>query len=200
MRGIRQSILVGTLSLLACVGARAQDADLQVDLAAMSPQAHVLAPRLKSQVLGARIGWEMDDIRTVFKQASLDGRPVIIVADGSDGGLFANVLRCPTFNTLAGQAHFILIPLPIVDESSDSARLANAMHMDTAFKSTISVLEMRDRQVNEVLRLAGYQGEADLLGRLEDIGFAPMRPNPLPLSSVAFGPQQPHDCEQSALR
>jgi len=200
MPAIRQFIGMAALVVLASGTAGAQESSDDVDLVAMSPQAQVLAPRAKSQVPGARIGWEMQDVRAAFRQASVDGLPVIVVADGADGGLFANVLRCPTFNTMAGQAHFILIPLPIADEESDSARLVNALHMDTAFKSTIAVLDMHDRHVNEILRVAGYQGEADLLVKLQDAGLAPVRPNPLPLSKVALGPQLPRDCEASSIR
>ena len=200
MRGIRHFLNLTLLGALACAPARAQDALNALDLAAMSPQAQVFAPRVKSQVAGARIGWEIDDIRAAFRQASIDGLPVVVVADGADGGFFANVLRCPTFNTLAGQAHFILIQLPIPDETSDAARLVNALHMDPIFKSTLSVLDLRDRQVNEVMRLAGYVGEADLINKLEETGLSPARPNPLPFTSVAFGSQQPRDCEASTLR
>lgn len=204
MRGIRHILGLALLCASACGSARAdgapQEALNSLDLAAMSPQAQVFAPRAKSQVSGARIGWEIENVRSAFRQSSIDGLPVIIVADGADGGFFANVLRCPTFNTLAGQAHFILIPLPIADENSDAARLLNALHMDTTFKSTVSVLDLRDRQVNEVLRLTGYHGEADLLAKLEDTGLSPARPNPLPLSSVALGSEKPRDCEGSVTR
>jgi hypothetical protein len=196
MRGI--CIALAALWLSSVAPASGQDAGDALDLAALSPGTPVFAPRPRSEARGARIGWEIDDLGAAFRRASADGLPVVVVTDPSTGGIFANALRCPTFNTLAGQAHFILIPLPIADENSESARLANALHMDTAFKSTIAVLAMRDRQIHEVLRVSGHQTEGDLIDKFETVGLVPARPNPLPLESVALGTWKPRDCESSA--
>jgi hypothetical protein len=202
MRGIRFSLAALCLSGVCgpAPPATAQDAGDALDLAALSPQASVLAPGPLHEARGARIGWEVEDIGAAFRRASADGLPVVVVTDPSSGGLFVNTLRCPTFNTFAGQAHFILIPLPIADENSEAARLANAMHMDTAFKSTIAVLAMRDRQVHEVLRISGNLSEGDLIDRFGTIGLAPARPNPLPLERIALGTRMPRDCESSSGR
>jgi hypothetical protein len=197
MRGIGFSLAALLLSSLSAP-AMAQDAEDALDLAAMSPGAAVLAPRSRDEARGARIGWAIEDIRSAFTQALADGLPLVVVADPKSGGVFADALRCPTFNTLAGQAHFILIPLPIADENSDAARLANGLHIDTAFKSTIIVLAMRDGQVHEALRVSGHQSEGDFLEKFEAVGLVPARPNPLPLASVALGSRMPRDCESSA--
>jgi hypothetical protein len=176
---------------LAGSAARAETSDL--DLAAIGPHDPMLAPRAKLEIPGARIGWRIDDIRGAFREAANDGLPVVVATEGDDGGLFANVLRCPSFNTLAGQAHFILIPLPVADETTDAGRLVNALHIDPAFRSTIAVLDTRDREVHEVLRLTGYLDETALLARLTEAGFV-TTDNPLPLDKIALGDRPPRDC------
>jgi hypothetical protein len=189
----RSSWLLGLAALISlAVPARGEDAG-DLDLAAIGPHDPVLAPRAKMEIAGARIGWRIDDIRLAFRAAAQDGLPVVVVTEGDDGGLFANVLRCPTFNTLAGQAHFVLIPLPIADERSDAGRLVYALHMDPTFNSTIAVLDTSGRQVNEILRVKGYLDEPALLLKLAEAGLTANR-NPLPLDKVALGDKPPRDC------
>ena len=167
----------------------------ETDLAALGPRDPALAPRAPMQIPGARIGWRIDDLRMAFRAAAQDGLPVVVATDGDDGGLFANVLRCPTFNTLAGQAHFVLIPLPVTDETSDAARVVDALHMDPTFSSTIAVIDMSGAQVNERLRVNGYIDEASLLAKLAGAGLIADH-NPLPLDKVALGGKPPGDCER----
>ncbi|HXT08538.1 MAG TPA: hypothetical protein VN715_16590 [Roseiarcus sp.] len=185
--------LLSALLLFAALAAPALAAD--ADLAALGPRDPALAPRAPLQIPGARIGWRIDDLRTAFRAAAVDGLPVVVATEGDDGGLFANVLRCPTFNTLAGQAHFVLIPLPVTDESSDAARVIDALHMDSTFSSTIAVIDMSGAQVNERLRVNGYVDEAALLAKLAGAGLIASR-NPLPLDKVALGGKPPSDCER----
>ncbi len=165
------------------------------ELAALGPRDPALAPRAPMQIAGARIGWRVDDLRDAFRAAAEDGLPVVVATEGDDGGLFANVLRCPTFNTLAGQAHFVLIPLPVTDESSDAGRVVAALHMDPTFSSTVAVVDMSGRQVNERLRVNGYVDEAALLAKLAAAGLVANH-NPLPLDKVALGGKPPGDCER----
>ncbi len=184
------------LTALACLTASAPAQDARdLDFAAVGPHDPVLAPRAKMEIPGARIGWRIDDVREAFRAAAVDGLPVVVATEGDDGGLFANVLRCPGINTLAGRAHFVLIPLPIVDETSDAARLVYALHMDPTFASTVAVLDTSGRQVNEVLRVNGYADEATLLGKLAGAGLKPGQ-NPLPLDRIALGGVAPKDCER----
>jgi hypothetical protein len=182
------------LALAVCVTgpARARDAR-DLDLAAVGPHDAALAPRASMEIPGARIGWRIDDARQAFRDAALDGLPVVVATEGDDGGLFANVLRCPSLNTLAGRAHFVLIPLPIADERSDAARLVNALHMDPTFNSAVAVLDTSGRQVNEILRVNGYVDEAELLKKLAGAGLT-ADVNPLPLEKVALGGRPPQDC------
>ena len=184
--------LLRPLSLSVALAAGAAAAS-ELDLAAIGPDATVLVPRATLEIPGARIGWRIDDLREALRQATQDGLPVVVAAEGDDGGLFENVLRCPAFNTLAGQAHFILIPLPIADETSDAGRLVDLLHMDPRFKSSLAVLATRDFQVHEVLRVAGYLDEAGLLARLAEAGFVTTE-NPLPLEKIALGGRAPRDC------
>ncbi len=163
------------------------------DLAAIGPRDPTLAPRPQMQIPGARIGWRIGDLRLAFRAAAQDGLPVVVATEGDDGGLFANVLRCPTFNTLAGQAHFVLIPLPVTDEASDAARLVAALHMDPTFSSTVAVIDMSGPQLNEKLRINGYVDEATLLAQLAEAGLVAFR-NPLPLDRIALGGKPPGDC------
>ena len=165
------------------------------DLAALGPRDPALAPRAPMQITGARIGWRIGDLRMAFRAAAQDGLPIVVATEGDDGGLFSNVLRCPTFNTLAGQAHFVLIPLPITDETSDAARLVGALHMDPTFSSTIAVIDLSGAQVNERLRINGYVVEATLPAKLAMTGLTADR-NPLPLDKVALGGKPPGDCER----
>ena len=165
------------------------------ELTALGPLDPALAPRAPMQIPGARIGWRIGDLREAFRAAVQDGLPVVVATEGDDGGLFANVLRCPTFNTLAGRAHFVLIPLPVIDETSDAARVVDALHMDRTFSSTVAVIDMTGAQVKERLRINGYVDEATLLTKLASAGLNANH-NPLPLDKIALGGKPPGDCER----
>jgi hypothetical protein len=186
---MRQLLSAFIISAALATPALGEDAELT----ALGPRDPALAPRTQMQIAGARIGWRMDDLRMAFRAAAQDGLPVVVATEGDDGGLFANVLRCPTFNTLAGKAHFVLIPLPVTDESSDAARVVNALHMDPTFSSTVAVIDMSGAQINERLRVNGYVDEATLLAKLAAAGLIADR-NPLPLDKVALGGKPPGDC------
>ena len=142
--------------------------------------------------LRAGIVWRHDDLRAVLQAAAQDGLPIVVATEGDGGAWFADVLRCPTLNSLAGQAHFILIKLPLADERSDAGRLVNALHIDPAFSSTLAVLRPGGNPFTEVLRTRGYLEEASLLAKLADAGLSP--PERLPLESVAVGDEPPRDC------
>ena len=163
------------------------------DASAASASTRALAPGVSMEIAGARIGWRIDDLPAAFREAVEDGRPIVIVAEGNHGGLLADVLRCPTFNTLAGQAHFALIPLPVLDEASDAGRLLGALHMDPQFTSTIVVLDTRAGPMHETLRVTGYLDEASLVARLAEAGLVANR-NPLALDKVALGGYPPRNC------
>jgi hypothetical protein len=144
-----------------------------------------------AEIAGVRIGWR-HDLRATLEAASQDGLPLVIATEGDGGAWFANVLRCPTFNSLSGQAHFILIKLPLADDASDAARLVNALHMDPAFSSSIAVLRPGGNPFTEILRARGYLDEASLLAKLAEAGLSPHEPSPL--ERVAVGDEPPHDC------
>jgi hypothetical protein len=184
-------LMCGLAALAVLQVAPASASDL--DLAAIGPNDLVRAPRAKLEIAGGRIGWRLDDLRVAFRDATQDGLPVVVATEGDDGGLFANVLRCPTFNTLAGRAHFVLIPLPVADDSSDAARLIYALRLDPAHASALVVLDTSAGQVNEIARVNGYLGEAELLRRLAGAGLSP-GPSPLPLATVTLGDKAPRDC------
>ncbi len=183
--------MLGVAALLWAVNVEAEDST--ADLAAIGPHDIVRAPRVKLEIAGGRIGWRLDDLREAFRDAANDGLPVVVVTEGDDGGLFANVLRCPTFNTLAGRAHFVLIPLPVAEDASDAARLLYALRLDPAHTSAVVVLDISAREVNEIARINGYVGEADLLRRLSGAGLSPGGA-PLPLAMVTLGDRAPKDC------
>jgi len=119
-----------------------------------------------------RIDWRHDGLRQSFDAAAEDGKPLVIVAEGDDGRYFSEVLRCPRFDSLADSAHFVLIKLP-VDEDSEAGRLLDALHMDPAFASTVVVLRTSARPFVELARLRGYHDETVLLGKLAEAGLAP---------------------------
>ena len=185
------SALLGAAVLLWAADARPQDSAL--DLAAIGPDPLVRAPRASLEIAGGRIGWRLDDLRAAFRDAAQDGLPVVVATEGDDGGLFANVLRCPTFNTLAGRAHFVLIPLPVADASSDAARLVFALQLDPLHASSVVVLDTSAGQVNEIARVSGYVGERELMRRLGAAGLS-AGPAPLPLATVTLGDTPPRDC------
>jgi len=142
--------------------------------------------------LAPGIGWRHDGLRAVLQAAAQDGLPIVVATEGDGGAWFANVLRCPTLNSLADQAHFILIKLPLADERSDAGRLVNALHIDPAFSSTLAVLRPGGYPFTEVLRTRGYLGEASLLAKLAEAGLWPRET--LPLETVAVGDEPPRDC------
>ena len=182
------------LATCVLVGAASSRADTSaLDLVALGPHDAVLAPRTKMQIPGGRIGWRLDDLRVAFREAAQDGLPVVVATEGDDGGLFTNVLRCPTFNTLAGRAHFVLIPLPAPDPASDAARLLYALRLDPAHASSLVVLDTSAGQVNEIARVEGFVREGELMPRLAAAGLTPGA-NPLALETVAMGDAPPHDC------
>jgi hypothetical protein len=183
--------LLATVVLIGAASSRAETSAL--DLAALGPHDAVLAPRPKLQIAGGRIGWRLDDLRIAFREAAQDGLPVVVATEGDDGGLFTNVLRCPTFNTLAGRAHFVLIPLPARDPGGDAARLLYALRLDPAHASSLVVLDTSAGQVNEIARVVGFVGEDELLRRLAAAGLTPGA-HPLPLETVALGDEPPRDC------
>jgi hypothetical protein len=192
MRRLLSALIISTALAAPALGQALGD---EAELTALGPRDPALAPRAQMQIAGARIGWRIGDLRMAFRAAAQDGLPVVVATEGDDGGLFANVLRCPTFNTLAGKAHFVLIPLPVTDESSDAARVVNALHMDPTFSSTVAVIDMTGAQINERLRVNGYVDEATLLARLAAAGLIADR-NPLPLDKIALGGKPPGDCER----
>src|SRR5207245_2446423 len=76
----------------------------------------VIVPLLNQQIPGARVGWSADDVGSAIKRAQVDGKPIVMLVITANCGycraLLSNALRCPTFNTLAGQAHFALVSDP----------------------------------------------------------------------------------------
>jgi hypothetical protein len=169
----------------------------RIELAPIAPARQTFAPLPRAELPGERIGWEMRDTRAVFRRAAVDGLPVVVVVDPANGGLFGDALRCPTFNALAGRAHFILIPTPIAEPNSEAGRLAASLQADRPYDSTIVTLASRGGEFAEISRISGYQGEQDVLRDLAAIGLAPASAsaNALPLSSIAFGELKPRDCE-----
>jgi hypothetical protein len=144
-----------------------------------------------ADIAGFRIAWR-HDLRATLEASSQDGLSVVIAAEGDEGAFFANVLRCPTFNSLAGQAHFLLFKLPIADEASDAGRLVNALRIDPAFSSTVAVLRPGGNPFTEIVRARGYRDEASLLAILAEAGLSPRES--LPLERAAVGDAAPRDC------
>jgi hypothetical protein len=169
---------------------RAETAELA---AFAAPALSFTTPAAMTEISDVQIGWRHDDLQAVFQAAQQDGLPVVVAAEGDDGALYSNVLRCPTFNSLAGQAHFILLKLPILNEASEAGRLVNALHMDPAFSSSIAVLRADGFPFREILRVRGYTEEAALLEKLASAGLSPRR-GLLPLQQAAVGDEPPRDC------
>ena len=121
---------------------------------------------------GPRIDWRRDALRGVFDAAAADGKPIVVVTEGDEGRFFANSLRCPRFDSLADAAHFVLIKLPVEDES-EAGRLVNALRLDPAYASGLVVLRTTARPFVEVARLRGAANEATLLATMAEAGLSP---------------------------
>lgn len=130
-------------------------------------------PLLDKEIPGQMIGWTFNEIKPVFTAASNDGKPVIVLftemqnINDANFGTYANkmiahVLRCPTFNALAGRAHFLLIEPSLNEENGALAR-----HLQIDSYPAISVLRASGTSVNPGTTFSGFQDEVTLLENLK---------------------------------
>ena len=155
----------------------------------------VIVPLLNQQIPGARVGWSADDVGSAIKRAQVDGKPMVMLVITANCGycraLLSNALRCPTFNTLAGQAHFVLVS-DTEPPGSDARKLVDALRI-VSFPAT-SIIRAKGNDIDEASRVTGYLDERELLVHLAKAGLKPAGANPQPLSTVALGTFVPHGC------
>jgi|HubBroStandDraft_6_1064221.scaffolds.fasta_scaffold113969_2 hypothetical protein len=141
--------------------------------AASGPEA--IMPTLSKEVPGARIGWRYDAVPT-FAAAQKDGKPIVIVFEDLSANwsrLFVvHVLRCPTFNTLAGQAHFLIVaPYLVTDDATELAKKFGIHDLPA-----LSIISIKGQSINEIFRLTGASDEAQVLQIVRQAGLSPGPP------------------------
>jgi hypothetical protein len=161
---------------------------------AAAQQQTVIVPTLSQQIDGARIGWIVNDLGASFGRAMKDGKPVVVFFTSAVNcnwckKYVANVLSCPTLNTLAGRAHFVFAGW----SSNETRQLMIGLGINSV--PIVSVLRVPpDKKVEEIVRGTGFTDEAGLLGILAQAKLAPTPPNRLPQASVALGTYLPQGC------
>ncbi len=163
---------------------------LALGLAASAPAAAAQAdpPDTSQSVDGSRVGWIYDDIKAALEAGKADGKPVVVLASPENCGwcrkLERQALRCPIFNTLAGQAHFALDRHP--GELEDQVDIANY--------PAIALFSVKGDNVAGQLTLIGYLEEPPLMQELAKAGLRSPGPNPLGATPTGLAPDQPRSC------
>jgi len=113
-----------------------------------------------------------------LKAAQKDGKPVVVVFDDLSLNLsrlfVIHVLRCPTFNTLAGQAHFVAVaPFKVPDDAT-----ALAKHLGIHDLPALSNLSVKGQSVNDIVTATGAGDEAQMLQIARKAGLNTGTPGP----------------------
>ena len=147
-------------------------------------------PPIQKEVPGARVGWAADE-RSAVLAAEHDGKPVILLSVSANCRwcqiLAENTLRCPKFNALAGQAHFL-----VVDRTDDPL----VHNLEISGWPSISVLQVRREGINEVRRVVGMLDERTLLGYFAPLGLRPTASNPLGKAPTGLPAEHPDKCDK----
>jgi hypothetical protein len=150
-------------------------------------------PDLALQAPGARIGWTFGDLAGPARAAAADGKPVVVLVTAPGcawcRAMLANAARCPTFNTLAGKAHFVMVGNR---EGGATGSMVGSFGVDRW--PTVLVLTVRGSNAAERARGVGYMDEAALLQVMARGGLSPGAANPMAVSSVALGTSAPQGC------
>jgi hypothetical protein len=157
-------------------------------------------PALALQRSGARVGWTFGDAAAAARAAGGDRRPLVLVVTAPGCAackvLAADALRCPTFNTLAGQAHFAMTTTAEGGATGDLVR-------SFAVKALPTVLVLAPNAygagVAERARGAGAMDERTLMAVMARGGVWSKGTNPLEPGEVAIGGYAPRGCLPGGL-
>lgn len=146
-------------------------------------------PPIDRAVPGARIGWAVDE-RAAVIAARDDGKPLVMLSMAANCGwckdLARDTLRCPSFNALAGKAHFL-----IVDQTDDPLTRS----LDIKLWPSISVLKVSNQGITELRRIIGMVDEPTLMGYLAPFGLRPGAPNPLGQAPTGLPAEHSDKCD-----
>jgi hypothetical protein len=157
-------------------------------------------PALSLQRTGARVGWTFGDAASAARAAASDRRPLVLVvtAPGCAAcqALAADALRCPTFNTLAGQAHFAMTTTAEGGATGDLVRSFSVKALPTLL---VLAPNPSGAGVAERARGAGDMDERTLMAVMARGGVWSKAANPLDPGEVAIGGHAPRGCLPGAL-
>jgi len=154
-----------------------------------------ILPGLIQQVSGGRIGWTFENIGPVLKSAEADSKPVVMVVVAQNcnwcRALLSNALRCPTFNSLAGRAHFVMVDSGI-GSSDDAAALVKWLGIRDF--PALSVMKVNGKNFSEVVRATGYMDERQLMTILAKTAVGAQNAISRPGLIPGTGSFAPHGC------
>jgi hypothetical protein len=190
---MRRLTFLGSIFISAIVGGMLATGIFAASAEPKTPTA--ILPALNQQVPGARIGWAFDDIAGPIKMAQSDGKPVVMVVVAKNCGwcmaLLSNAVRCPTFNTLAGRAHFVMV-------AGNGAAPNDAQKMVWSLGisdfPTVSVLNVKGTNISESIRATGYMDESELMTVLAKAGLRSQNADLRLRTSLAIGTFAPRGC------
>jgi hypothetical protein len=156
-----------------------------------------IIPSLAGELPAIRIGWRMNDFKASLEDAQRDGKPVVVlfvrdVAHTNNypyiRAFFAHVLRCPTFNTLAGSAHFAIVDPTF---SRDYAQLASSFKVDQY--PAMFYLTVKATNINIDFSSFGAFNEGGVLSNAQAAGLKPRKPGS-PAEASLLGSAKPEAC------
>jgi hypothetical protein len=154
---MRFSVLIIAVILNLGMPPSAQGAD--------APPVKVYLPRPAETVPGIRIGWYIHDLKGALQAAQSQNKMVVAIFREDLCGWcalqLAHVLRCEAFNELAGRAVFA-IGSPSKDPDFD----AMAISLGIDFYPALTVLDIKGTNMNEQLRISGFEPESALVSQL----------------------------------
>ncbi len=157
-----------------------------------------IVPGLSQEIAGVRIGWRYKDLAGLAKLAIGDGKPVVFLFVG--GALcnwcnveMMNTLRCPTFNTLAGKAHFVILDASDRGPAGDDTRnLLKTLRIQDF--PTLSIMSFKASGITELTRITGAAPEQKLIDFFARGGLNATNPRSSAPRSAALGDYVPDGC------
>lgn len=160
----------------------------------------LVLPKREEAISGKRIGWRFDDITGALTQANADGKPLVFVFMSEPCSwcriFLAHVLRCDGFNTLAGQAHFMILT-DVAAESTgprneDQRQLRRLLKVEGY--PTTAVVSVKSGTISPIAMIAGVASEATLLASLSKSGLKIPSGSGTGAQPAAIGLPRPEAC------
>lgn len=189
---------LGRLVLLLCAFCSGLLAHSAPSFAAEGPV--LVLPKHDETLPGKRIGWGFDDLTGTLTRANTDGKPLVIVFIADPCGwcriFLAHVLRCDDFNSLAGQAHFMILTeaTGVGAKSGDEDQKQLRRLLKVEGYPTTSVISVKDGVITPVAKLSGVVSEVSLIGYLSKTGLKIPLGNRAGTQQSAVGLPRPEAC------